>query len=352
MGTKGIPKSLEMDPGELGDAVFSAATGFRHQLRHRRNLRKRQLHRQPDVHAHRHRRVSQRHLPLRLCRHLSRRQRPRVRTRHPRVGHAQRRPAAPIAYFTDNGDGTVYDAQTFLTWQKVEGSTTYIWSSGLACCKSLSLGGKSDWRLPTVAEITTLRDISTYSPATSVPFTTSTSSTTSYWTAVPWAGGSSGAWAFKFDSGFSFVSQNPGTTGYRARCVRSAVSPVTTVSTRFSTDSVAGTTVDNVTKKTWQWNVSSSNVSLANATSQCASLSLNGLSWHLPNAIELESIIDRSAYPTAINTASFTGSPVSGIYWASTLDASAASLAWYIDFASGAGNSQYTTNTARFRCVH
>ena len=51
------------------------------------------------------------------------------------------------------------------------------------------------------------------------------------------------------------------------------------------------------------------------------------LSWHLPSAMELESIIDRSAYPTAIKTAAFTASPVSGIYWASTLDASSSSYA-------------------------
>ena len=47
----------------------------------------------------------------------------------------------------DNRDGTVTDAITGLVWQKADGGEM-TWERAGEYCKSLSLGGYRDWRLP------------------------------------------------------------------------------------------------------------------------------------------------------------------------------------------------------------
>ncbi|MEI6260846.1 MAG: DUF1566 domain-containing protein [Deltaproteobacteria bacterium] len=66
--------------------------------------------------------------------------------------------------YTDNGDGTVTDTFTGLTWQKAS-SFGKTWEQALAYCESLSLGGYTDWRLPTIKELRSLADYSRNSPA-------------------------------------------------------------------------------------------------------------------------------------------------------------------------------------------
>ncbi len=54
--------------------------------------------------------------------------------------------------FVDNGDGTVTDTKTGLTWQKGDAGPMR-WEHAVETCKNLSLAGKSDWRLPTLEEL-------------------------------------------------------------------------------------------------------------------------------------------------------------------------------------------------------
>lgn len=57
--------------------------------------------------------------------------------------------------YTDNGDGTVIDNITGLMWQqKMEGKLTY--QEAVNAAKQCSLGGHSDWRIPTVKELYSL----------------------------------------------------------------------------------------------------------------------------------------------------------------------------------------------------
>ena len=76
--------------------------------------------------------------------------------------------ARPISSYTDNGDGTVTHTPTGLMWQRCAlGQTlsaehctgiagTYTW--GQAKLASSSLGGHTDWRLPTEDELISLMD--------------------------------------------------------------------------------------------------------------------------------------------------------------------------------------------------
>jgi len=76
--------------------------------------------------------------------------------------------------FKDNGDGTVTDEATGLTWMKVDSGAlkagkkkdgTLNWGEALAWAEGLEYGGHSDWRLPSVKELQSIVDY-TRSPAT------------------------------------------------------------------------------------------------------------------------------------------------------------------------------------------
>ena len=56
-----------------------------------------------------------------------------------------------------NGDGTVSDNRTGLTWQQGEPGQM-SWGNALSYCVGLTLGGQSDWRLPNVKELRSLVD--------------------------------------------------------------------------------------------------------------------------------------------------------------------------------------------------
>jgi hypothetical protein len=65
--------------------------------------------------------------------------------------------------YTDNGDGTVTDNVTGLTWQKdVSLSDGGSWAGAAAFCSGLQLGGHGGWRLPSVIELISLVDRSSW----------------------------------------------------------------------------------------------------------------------------------------------------------------------------------------------
>lgn len=67
--------------------------------------------------------------------------------------------------FTDNGDGTVTDQRTGLTWQKQDDGVTRNWTTSVTYCEDLSLAGHDDWRLPTKKELISIMDYGRANPA-------------------------------------------------------------------------------------------------------------------------------------------------------------------------------------------
>lgn len=61
----------------------------------------------------------------------------------------------PDQSFVDNGDGTVTENATGLTWEK-EDSGVMTWDAAIAYCESSRLGGYEDWRLPNIKELSSL----------------------------------------------------------------------------------------------------------------------------------------------------------------------------------------------------
>jgi hypothetical protein len=68
--------------------------------------------------------------------------------------------------YTDNQDGTVSDKVTGLMWQQTISSATFAQAAAVQYCPTLTLGGHSDWRLPSIIELASLIDFSV--PGTTV----------------------------------------------------------------------------------------------------------------------------------------------------------------------------------------
>lgn len=58
--------------------------------------------------------------------------------------------------YNDNGDGTVTDLNTGLMWQQTPDFTRFTYDEALEYVESLTTGGYTDWRLPTIKEIYSL----------------------------------------------------------------------------------------------------------------------------------------------------------------------------------------------------
>ncbi len=86
----------------------------------------------------------------------------------------------PVSRFKDNGDGTITDKQTKHTWLRCAVGMTwdgkscagksleYSYSEALAVADELNggkVGGRSDWRLPTIAELESIVEQRCFSPA-------------------------------------------------------------------------------------------------------------------------------------------------------------------------------------------
>jgi hypothetical protein len=108
--------------------------------------------------------------------------------------------APNLESYVDNGDGTVTDNVTDLVWQKTASIAEFVtWSGAVAYCPTLTLGGHSDWRLPSVTELLSIVDYSRTNPAANTAYFSGL--TGSFWSSTPQPGGSGNAWAVSFLAG-------------------------------------------------------------------------------------------------------------------------------------------------------
>ena len=106
-----------------------------------------------------------------------------------------------VAHFSDNGDGTIKDNYTGLTWQKNSSTTPMNWEAALAYAKTVILGGKSDWRLPNIKELQSLNDVSRVKPSINKTFFPNIVTSAFYWSSTSQYKTPAIAWDFNTDYG-------------------------------------------------------------------------------------------------------------------------------------------------------
>ena len=130
--------------------------------------------------------------------------------------------------FTDNGDFTIKDNITGLTWQKCSRglnndstcsgtATASDFVTGISYCNSLGLAGKT-WRLPNVNELFSIVDVSVGTqPPINTTFFPGTPAGANYWTSTTLQGTPTSAWLVSFNSGIIIDSGKVGAN--LIRCV-------------------------------------------------------------------------------------------------------------------------------------
>jgi hypothetical protein len=150
------------------------------------------------------------------------------------------RPGEPRSY-TDNGDGTIRDRRTGLTWEKLSNDGTihdkdgtYTWAEAFAKVADLNtaaFGGRTNWRLPSINELETLTNRSVVLPAVSTPFNTgctanctvltcscTAAATMIHWSSSTYVNAPASAWLVNFFDGTAYVATK--TDKYQVRAVR------------------------------------------------------------------------------------------------------------------------------------
>ncbi len=237
--------------------------------------------------------------------------------------------------FTDNGDGTVDDNVTNLSWTQSpdlngDGSVDYndkkYQSDAVAYCESLVQGGYDDWRLPDIKTLYSLMDFTGTDP--SVYTGNDTSGLSVFLPSVfEEAFGDTAAGERIIDSQYattsiyvSYTNLGQGNTrtmfgvnfvdgrikGYPAsnkkfyvHCVRGN----TDYGLNNFTDNSDDTVTDQATGLMWEKNDAAS-TDFENAVSVCADAATGGhTDWRLPNIKELQSITDYSRSPDTSSSA-------------------------------------------------
>ena len=140
------------------------------------------------------------------------------------------KPSTPINRFTENGDGTVTDTVTRLTWKRcsegLEGDScekgealTFTWQEALNVAAESRFSGKKDWRLPDIKELNSIIERQCTMPAINEIVFPATP-TMSFWSSTPYNGNPAFAWNVYFPYGIS--DGNSKKYRFFVRMVRSA----------------------------------------------------------------------------------------------------------------------------------
>jgi len=265
--------------------------------------------------------------------------------------------------YADNGDGTIRDLYTGLTWQKCSlghsniytcagSATTGNWTSANSYCSSLNLAGKT-WRLPFRDELALLVD---YGTSTYIGSYFPSSPNGSFWTASEMPSDSTKVQIVNFQ--FGSIQSSAKTSSNYTRCVSG---PVKGYTANFL-DNGDGTITDRATGLVWQkCSYGQTNPSVCtgspnqdnwtNALSYCNTLNLASRTWRLPNANELNSIVDHTSINTVLLDTSFFPGTVSNPYWTSTTDTTGNS-SFAVDFGNAMVQAFTTMSFNHYiRCV-
>ena len=225
--------------------------------------------------------------------------------------------------YTKSSDGlTVKDEVTGLTWQKSHDTGTYYWAASQTVADKLNTqkyGGFSDWRLPTIKELYSLWNASTGWPWIDTKYFTITYSSEQdlshaiFWSSDKYTGvmgnvsgetpGAELAFGVNFGTGhIKSYSISVGPKHF-VRCVRGNLS----YGVNLFQNNNDGSISDLATGLMWQQTDNGSGMdwehALAYAQTQNTANYLGHNDWRVPNAKELQSLVDYTRSPYATNSA-------------------------------------------------
>jgi hypothetical protein len=238
-----------------------------------------------------------------------------------------------VPSYTDNGDGTITDNVTGLMWAQELSDYSMSWEDASSYVEDLTLGGYSDWRLPTVKELWSLRDFSQGWPWLDTDYFHLVGDGTDARQQHSW---SSNLYLVESEYQNEQVVGDPAFivndwTGHIKamsgnRFVR-AVRGDTTYGVNDFVDNGDGTVSDNATGLMWSQDDSGVGLDWESALSYAENATVAGYDdWRLPNAKELQSIADYSGTFPAIDTSVFNVTELTNIkgqtdypfYWSSS----------------------------------
>lgn len=273
-----------------------------------------------------------------------------------------------IPSYTDNGNGTITDNITDLMWEKSperngDGNIDYYdkmtYATALASATSCNTGGYNDWRLPSIKEQYSLimyygaePNPTATTQGTAVPYINisyfdfgygdlnaashgatanerlidAQYATSSIYVSTT-MGGQSTMFGVNFADGRIKGYPSSNQKKYYVLYVRDN----TSYGTNNFTDNGDGTITDKATDLMWMQNDNGSAILWENALSNAENFSFAGHSdWRLPDAKELQSLIDYSRSPATTNSAAINplfnctqitneaGATDFGYYWSNT----------------------------------
>ncbi len=270
--------------------------------------------------------------------------------------------------YTDNGNETISDTNTELTWQKSPTSTGYSWDEAVSYCESLTLGGSSDWRIPSLKELFSLSNFSQGWPYIDMDYFNLAEGVTKdeqYWSSNFYEvgtthGGADSAFGVNHVTGHikAYPSEASGQFGNFVRCVNGDY-----YGTNSFVDNGDGTITDEASGLMWMQNDTGIAVDWENALLAAENATDAGYSdWRLPNVKELQSIVDYSgsfpAIDTLFNCTGITneaGDADYGYYWTNTSarfqEGGDYYYAWYVAFGyavDDAGEDTHGAGAVRF----
>lgn len=234
--------------------------------------------------------------------------------------------------YTDNDDGTVSDNITGLLWQQSPDNARLQFAEAEAYCESLDLGGRADWRVPSIKELYSLADfrgellkpeqgsptpyIDTAVfdfeyPRAPMVFAGQYWSSTLYVKGPIINGKNQGAFGFNFADGHikaygtgldfftgdeaanSGLANGPADGKAPGNYVRCVSGSENVYGLNEFVDNDDGTVSDKASGLDWQQDDDGERRDWAAALSYCESLELAGhQDWRLPDSKELQSIVD------------------------------------------------------------